>query len=119
MTVLHPASDNSVTPFVRSLLPAVQRGDAAAVRMSISPRVRFEVFIDRHIETYHGLTTLPVARKALEIKKIETGLVEDWNNRNPSLAVAVGDHIIQVNEIVGDAKAISAELGHYKELTLV
>mmetsp|Transcript_74093 Transcript_74093/g.176487 ORF Transcript_74093/g.176487 Transcript_74093/m.176487 type:complete len:388 (+) Transcript_74093:125-1288(+) len=115
----HVAHDNSATPFLRALGQAALRGDAKTVSDCLHPRVEFTVFIDRHLDTYHGLTTMPYKGIALQVKKIERGLIEDWNNKNPNLSVQVGDIIVQVNDVKGDAREVDRELQHYKELALI
>mmetsp|Transcript_138458 Transcript_138458/g.386212 ORF Transcript_138458/g.386212 Transcript_138458/m.386212 type:complete len:385 (-) Transcript_138458:40-1194(-) len=115
----HVAQDNTVVPFIRSLLPAVLRADAEAVRQSVRPRVEFKVYIDRHIGTYHGLTMLPCGSTSLLVKKIEPGLIDDWNKRNPYMQVEVGDQIMEVNEYRGDNKVLSAELAKYQEMHII
>jgi len=118
MTHGHTHRDNSVKPFIRALLPGVFRGDAESVQHSVLPRVTYSIYIDRHINEYHGLTLMPCANKTLLIKKIDAGLVDDWNKKTIDLPVKPGDHVLKVNEATGDAKALSLELGKFQEMTI-
>lgn len=115
------SADNCAVPFLRALLPAVLRGDVDSVRQGVLPRVEFHIDIDRHMETYHGLTLMAggYGGSALIVQRIDAGLVDEWNKRSPNQAVQVGDHLVRVNVIEGNTKELMAELQRYKEMTVV
>mmetsp|Transcript_77958 Transcript_77958/g.252895 ORF Transcript_77958/g.252895 Transcript_77958/m.252895 type:complete len:515 (+) Transcript_77958:173-1717(+) len=54
------------------------------------------------VDTTHGLG-------GLLVHTVKDGLVEAWNKSNPDVQVRVGDQIIEVNGVVGDADALVAQ----------
>eukprot|EP00929_Paragymnodinium_shiwhaense_P010679 TRINITY_DN11553_c0_g1_i1.p1 TRINITY_DN11553_c0_g1~~TRINITY_DN11553_c0_g1_i1.p1 ORF type:complete len:1232 (-),score=375.72 TRINITY_DN11553_c0_g1_i1:54-3749(-) len=55
---------------------------------------------------------------SLYISHISDGLVENWNAANPDRQMMVGDRVVEVNGLTGDAQVLSNELRRSEVLTM-
>merc|ERR1712039_346810 len=88
------------------------RGSSGAVRFTVtlkkkSPGTRLGLDID-----YTNLTTL-------DITNIKAGLVKQWNTRNPSLALKVGDKILDINGVNDFPDEMIGEIGESEILNMI
>jgi len=109
-------SDNTLTPFVRGLLPAVDRGDAASVRQAVAPVIHFTIKVVQTEDKSHGMHLEPTADgSALRVKAIlPGGLVMEWNGSHPLLLVKVGDRLNAIETRKGNVTGVETlqkELG--------
>mmetsp|Transcript_112875 Transcript_112875/g.207178 ORF Transcript_112875/g.207178 Transcript_112875/m.207178 type:complete len:1342 (-) Transcript_112875:80-4105(-) len=57
-----------------------------------------------------GLDVVPNFKAAtLVVKRVKSGLVEDWNRSNPSNRVTAGDEVFEVNGFQGDARTLASQ----------
>mmetsp|Transcript_30864 Transcript_30864/g.78139 ORF Transcript_30864/g.78139 Transcript_30864/m.78139 type:complete len:500 (+) Transcript_30864:150-1649(+) len=63
------------------------------------------------VDTTHGTA-------GLLVDAVKGGLVEEWNKNHPLMKVQAGDHIIEVNGVVGDAQAVLAECQSANRLSM-
>lgn len=101
-------SDNTLTPFVRGLIPAVDRGDAASVRLAVAPVIHFTINLVQTEDKSHGMQLEPTADgSALRVKAIlPGGLVNEWNGTRPLLLVKVGDRLNATEHRTGNSKGV-------------
>jgi len=67
-----------------------------------------------------GMSVLVGAVKVdLKISRLETGVVTDWNQSHPKDEIKVGDRIVKVNGISGDAPSMLRELARTRELSFL
>ena len=81
----------------------------------------FKVLVDKTDGQMLGLTLSSQRdRGYLKIKRVKSsGLVQQWNDDHPDLAVQPGDRIVEVNSIRNDGHQMREEIGKDQILELV
>lgn len=80
--------------------------------------LEFDLKIDRSSGAKLGIKTVP-DKASRRISSIQPdGLIAQWNQANPLKGVRVGDSIVAVNDVLGDADRISEELSKQTQLQI-
>jgi len=78
---------------------------------------QFKVVLDRSDGSPLGIDFVP-ANSVLLVQGIEGGLIEAWNSHHIMLEVRVGDSILEVNGVRGEAGLLIEEMNKKKELRI-
>jgi hypothetical protein len=81
--------------------------------------VEFNVNIDNTVGQMLGVDIHVADGVTLQIGAVTDGLVQQWNDNHPELAVKPGDHIVEANGIRNDAGHLVNECSQHKMLELV